>query len=106
MRVSIKTIRAYTLITAFATALTYPVSTRGQALAMDGASGVFFDPWASVVPAEPGQWSTPTIGFHMVDAGPVAGDYINVSIEEGFGNWLEFGYTRGSHTDGGDPTLS
>jgi hypothetical protein len=42
----------------------------------------------------------------MVDAGPVAGDYINVSLEEGFGNWLEFGYTRGNHTDGGNPNFS
>jgi hypothetical protein len=24
----------------------------------------------------------------------------------GYGNWLEFGYTRSNHTDGGDPTIS
>ena len=42
----------------------------------------------------------------LVDAGPVAGDYINIGVEEGFGNWLEFGYTRSNHTDGGDPTIS
>ena len=29
-----------------------------------------------------------------------------MSIEERFGNRLQFDYTRGSHTDGGDPTLS
>jgi len=27
-------------------------------------------------------------------------------IGEGFGNWLEFGFTRNNHTDGGDPTIS
>jgi hypothetical protein len=42
----------------------------------------------------------------VVDAGPVAGDYLNVGLEEGFGNWLEFGYTRSNHTDGGDPAIS
>jgi hypothetical protein len=41
-----------------------------------------------------------------VDAGPVAGDYLNVGVEERFGNWLEFGFTRNNHTDGGDPTIS
>ncbi len=78
----------------------------GQALTMDGSSGVFFEPLANVVPALPGKWNRPTLSYHMVDAGPVAGDYINVSLEEGFGDWLEFGYTRGSHTDGGNPTFS
>jgi hypothetical protein len=36
--------------------------------------------------------------FHVVDAGPVAGDYLNVGVEEGVGNWLEFGFTRSNHT--------
>jgi hypothetical protein len=78
----------------------------GQALTMDGESGVFFQPWANVVPAASKKWNAPTLSYHAVTAGPVAGDYFNVSLEEGFGNWLEFGYTRGNHTDGGDPTLS
>jgi hypothetical protein len=78
----------------------------GQALTMDGSSGVFFQPWANVVPSSPGQFNGPTLAYHAVTAGPVAGDYFNVSVEEGFGNWLEFGYTRNSHSDGGDPTLS
>jgi hypothetical protein len=77
-----------------------------QALTMDGQSGVFFQPWANVVPATPGKFNGPTLSYHAVTAGPVAGDYFNVSIEEGFGNWLEFGYTRGNHSDGGDPTYS
>lgn len=77
-----------------------------QALTMDGQSGVFFQPWANVVPASPHKFNNPTIAYHAVTAGPVAGDYFNVSVEEGYGNWLEFGYTRGNHSDGGDPTLS
>jgi hypothetical protein len=78
----------------------------GQALNMDGQSGIFFQPWADVVPAPHRQFGAPTMSFHVVDAGPVAGDYLNVGIEEGFGNWLEFGFTRNNHTDGGDPTIS
>jgi hypothetical protein len=78
----------------------------GQALNMDGQSGIFFQPWAEVVPAPHHQFGAPTVRFHVVDAGPVAGDYLNVGVEEGFDNWLEFGFTRNNHTDGGDPTIS
>ena len=83
-----------------------PLKAVAQALTMDGSSGVFFQPWANVVPSSPGKFNGPTLAYHAVTAGPVAGDYFNVSVEEGFGNWLEFGYTRDNHTDGGNPTLS
>ena len=79
---------------------------QGQALNMDGQSGIFFQPWADVVPSAAGKFGGPTVSFHIVSAGPVAGDYLNVGVEEGFGNWLEFGYTRSNHTDGGDPAIS
>jgi hypothetical protein len=78
----------------------------GQALTMDGQSGIFLQPEADVVPSPHHQFGAPTLSFHAVDAGPVAGDYINVGVEEGFDNRLEFGYTRSNHTDGGDPTIS
>jgi hypothetical protein len=81
-------------------------SALGQALNMDGQSGIFLQPEANVVPAPQRKFGAPTMSFHAVDAVPVAGDYINVGIEEGYGNWLEFGYTRSNHTDGGDPTIS
>jgi hypothetical protein len=77
-----------------------------QALNMDGQSGIFFQPWAEVVPSAARKFGDPTVGFHTVTAGPVAGDYLNVGVEEGFGNWLEFGFTRSNHTDGGDPAIS
>jgi hypothetical protein len=73
---------------------------------MDGQSGIFFQPWADVVPSPAQKFGRPTVSFHIVDAGPVAGDYLNVGIEQGFGNWLEFGFTRSNHTDGGDPAIS
>lgn len=46
------------------------------------------------------------MSFQIVDAGSVAGDYLNVGVEEGFGNRIEFGFTRNNHTDGGGPTIS
>jgi hypothetical protein len=73
---------------------------------MDGQSGIFFQRWADVLPAPTHRFGAPTKDFHVVDAGPVAGDYLNVGVEEGFGNRLEFGFTRSNHTDGGDPTIS
>ena len=76
-----------------------------RALNMDGQSGIFFQPWAEAVPARKHQFNAPTMSFHVADAEPVAGDYLNVGVEEGFGNWFEFGFTRNNHTDGGDPTI-
>jgi hypothetical protein len=96
-------------IVLFALALLAPCAPNtvfGQALTMDGESGIFLQPEADVVPAPHHHFGAPTMSFHAVDAGPVAGDYINVGVEEGFGNWLEFGYTRSNHTDGGDPAIS
>jgi hypothetical protein len=87
-------------------ALLFSQRTNAQSLTMDGESGIFLQPLADVVPSPQHKFGEPTVSFHAVDAGPVAGDYINIGIEEGFGNWLEFGYTRSNHTDGGDPTIS
>jgi hypothetical protein len=87
-------------------ALLFSQRTNAQSLTMDGESGIFLQPLADVVPSPQHKFGEPTVSFHAVDAGPVAGDYINIGVEEGFGNWLEFGYTRSNHTDGGDPTIS
>jgi len=106
MRYTITAFRSTLLIAAVVTLFANANDTYGQALTMDGQSGVFFQPWANVVPSAARKWNGPTLSYHAVTAGPVAGDYFNVSLEEGFGNWLELGYTRGNHTDGGDPTFS
>jgi hypothetical protein len=73
---------------------------------MDGQSGIFLQPIAEVVPSPQHEFGGPTVSFHAVNAGPVAADYINTGVEEGFGNWLEFGYTRNFHTNGANPTIS
>ena len=44
---------------------------------MDGESGIVFQPWANAVPAPHGKWNKPTLSLHVVDAGPVAEDYVN-----------------------------
>jgi len=106
MRVQQKLVRLALLGASLVVALATGKWSLGQALTMDGQSGVFFQPWANVVPAAPRKWNDPTLSYHAVTAGPVAGDYFNVSVEEGFGNWLEFGFTRDNHTDGGNPTFS
>src|SRR3984885_7142076 len=107
MKFSLQQFSSFAFV-ALATVLLVCVTPRAsaQALTMDGQSGIFFQPWANVVPSSPGKFNGPTLSYHAVTAGPVAGDYFNVSMEEGFGNWLEFGFTRDNHTDGGNPTLS
>jgi Protein of unknown function (DUF3034) len=87
-------------------ALFFSQRMQAQSLSMDGESGIFLQPLAEVVPAPEHKFGGPTVSFHAVDAGPVAADYINVGVEEGFGNWLEFGFTRAQHTNGADPTVS
>jgi hypothetical protein len=104
--VPILSARRTVLLTLFLLTPVFASVAFGQALDMDGQSGIFFQPWADVVPAPHNKLGMPTVSFHIVDAGPVAGDYLNVGVEEGFGNWLEFGFTRSNHTDGGDPTIS
>jgi hypothetical protein len=77
-----------------------------QSLTMDGESGIFLQPIAEVVPAAKNKFGGTTFSLHVVDAGSIAGTYTNAGLEEGFGNWLEFGFTRAQHTNGGDPEIS
>ena len=107
MKLSTRQFSSFTVVALVAAVIAnVPQRASAQALTMDGQSGIFFQPWANVVPSSPGKLNGPTLSYHAVTAGPVAGDYFNVSVEEGFGNWLEFGYTRDNHTDGGNPTFS
>jgi hypothetical protein len=102
-RSSAKFISVATLILS---ALLFVQRADAQSLTMDGESGIFLQPVAEVVPSPQNKFGGPTLSLHAVGAGPVAGNYINVGVEEGFGNWLEFGFTRAQHTNGGDPTIS
>lgn len=90
----------------FSQMILLPPRAHTQSLTMDGESGIFLQPVAGVVPAPKGKFAGPTFSLHAVDAGSVAGVYINLGVEEGYGDWLEFGFTRAQHTNGGDPAIS
>ena len=78
-----------------------------QSLTMDGESGIFLQPVAELVPSPQNKFGGPTLSLHAAGAGPVAGKTTSTSEwKRGFGNWLEFGFTRAQHTNGGDPTIS
>jgi hypothetical protein len=98
--------RVISLVTLSLSLLMLMSRVNAQSLTMDGESGIFLQPVASVVPSPHNNFGDPTVSFHAVDAGSVAGVYINSGMEEGFGNWLEFGFTRAQHTNGGDPAIS
>ena len=106
MKINLSIAKCVSFITVILAALFVPARATAQSLTMDGESGIFLQPMAEVVPSPQNKFGGPTLSFHAVNAGPVAADYINTGIEEGFGNWLEFGYTRNFHTDGADPTIS
>lgn len=76
-----------------------------QALGWEGETGVFVTPLAYTASA-PGQKLHPVIAYHYFNAGPVIGDFHEVSTEVGLGQRVELGYTREFHIEGGDATLS
>src|SRR5260370_40652887 len=59
----------------------------GQALNMDGQSGIFLQQEADAGPRPHHKFRAPTISFHTGDAGAGAGDYMNVRMDEGSGQW-------------------
>jgi hypothetical protein len=48
----------------------------------------------------------PVVAYHYLNAGPVIGEFHEMSAEVGVGKRLEFGYTHEFHNEGGDPSLS
>jgi hypothetical protein len=80
-----------------------PATLHAQTLNLEGQTGGFIIPGAYTIPSDPGhKWSSPSIGFHYLKSGTTVGDFYTSSITEGYGNWLEFGYTRNSHSNGSD----
>ncbi len=76
-----------------------------QALGWEGETGVFVTPLAYTASAE-GQKIHPVVAYHYFNAGPVIGEFHEVSTEVGLGKRLELGYTHEFHNEGGDPSLS
>jgi hypothetical protein len=66
----------------------------------EGETGVFVTPLAYTAAAE-GQKAHPVVAYHYFHAGPIIGDFHEVSTEVGLGKRFEFGYTREMHVMGG-----
>lgn len=80
---------------------------RAQELTLEGQTGGFLTPTAYVVYTEKGHFfSHPTIGYHFVNSNNVIGDIHTFSIEEGFANRAEAGYTRSVHVTGDSALFS
>jgi hypothetical protein len=76
-----------------------------QALGWEGETGVFATPLAYTASAE-GQNIHPVVAYHYFNAGPIIGEFHEVSTEAGLGKRLELGYTHEFHIEGRDPSLS
>lgn len=103
-------IRAITSFTAgflAATVLTTAPQLHAQNLTLEGQTGGFITPTAYVVySGEKHFFSYPAVGYHFVNASKVIGNIHTFSIEEGFGNRAEAGYTRSVHTEGNSALFS
>ncbi|HUV68475.1 MAG TPA: hypothetical protein VMW15_02355 [Terracidiphilus sp.] len=78
-----------------------------QNLTLEGQTGGFITPTAYVVYGEPGHFfSHPAFGYHFINANKVIGDVHTFSVEEGFANRAEAGYTRSVHWTGDSPLFS
>jgi hypothetical protein len=78
-----------------------------QYLTLEGQTGGFITPTAYVVYTEKGQFfSHPAVGYHFVNSNNVIGDIHNFSVEEGFANRAEVGYTRNVHFTGDSAAFS
>lgn len=93
---------------AVAAAALLPAALAGaQNLTLEGQTGGFLTPTAYVVPTEKGSFfSHPAVGYHFVNSNNVIGDLHTFSIEEGFANRAEAGYTRSVHITGDSAAFS
>lgn len=80
-------------------------SLRAQSPGWEGETGVLVTPLAYTPSAE-NHTFVPVVAYHFLDAGPVIGEFHQVSLTVGILNRLEFGYTREFHVEGSDPALS
>ncbi len=78
-----------------------------QSMTLEGQTGGFVTPTASVAPvAKDHFFSHPALGYYFINADKVIGDLHTFSILEGFGNRAELGYTRTVHTEGDSEEFS
>ncbi|HUA99290.1 MAG TPA: DUF3034 family protein [Terracidiphilus sp.] len=77
-----------------------PTLLHGQAAGWEGETGVFVTPLAYTATVE-GQKIHPVVAYHYFDAGPIIGQFHEVSTEAGLGKRAEIGYNREFHVLGG-----
>jgi hypothetical protein len=77
-----------------------------QSLNWDGQTGVFITPLAYTAASPASGFGHPIVAYHFLNAGAVLGNFHTVSVTEGVGGRLEFGYTRDLHQEGSTPGLS
>jgi hypothetical protein len=80
--------------------------TSAQSLNWEGQDGIFVTPLAYTVPGKQNGFDLPAVSYHFVDAGPVLGNFNQLSITEGAYDRFEFGYTRDIHQGGSTAGLS
>ena len=96
--------RLFVLLGAFAISAGQSFS---QHLTLEGQTGGFLTPTAYVVYTGKGQFfSHPAVGYHFVGSNAVIGDIHTFSVEEGFSNRAEVGYTRSVHFTGDSASFS
>jgi hypothetical protein len=76
-----------------------------QSLGWEGETGVFVTPLA-YTPTSEGHAVEPVVAYHYLDAGPVIGDFHQISVTLGVTKRFEFGFTREFHVEGDNPELS
>jgi hypothetical protein len=81
-------------------------TTFAQSLNWEGQTGVFVTPLAYSVSTGDATLSLPVVSYHYLNAGPVLGNFHQVSITMGVFSRVEFGYTGNLHQDGSTTGLS
>jgi hypothetical protein len=77
-----------------------------QNLNWDGQTGVFITPLAYTAASPTSGFGRPIVAYHFLNAGSVLGNFHTISVTEGIGGRVEFGYTRDLHQEGSTAGLS
>jgi hypothetical protein len=105
--VKFRTISQLFVCACLAAALLLTSRLQAQNLTLEGQTGGFLTPTAYVVYSAKGQtFSHPVVGYHFIDANKVIGNIHTFSVEEGFANRAEVGYTRSVHFAGDSALFS
>jgi Protein of unknown function (DUF3034) len=100
-------VKALTFCGCFAATLPAASRANAQNLTLEGQTGGFITPTAYVVYTDKEKFfSHPAVGYHFVNSSAVIGNIHTFSIEEGFANRAEAGYTRSVHTTGNSQLFS